>query len=604
MFSGFRLTRKIPCESMPPTDPQLLSSYPKSRKESAFAELVERYLPLVRGILWRRTRNIELVDELSMQVFAALAQNASRLQKRPTIGGWLVITARQKAAEAIRNETTRRKHMKKFAAEPDTDSIPSHFDGGTCHLDDALAELSEVDRQAVLLHFYEKLPYREVGRRIGKKEDATRKRVNKALERMNTFLGRRGVTLGTTALAGGLASHLASASVQASATAATISSGALSLANSTPSTIAVSPLTKWSLACVAVLCASTGAGYIAARTSHSHTPPKGKLASPSILSKKRTPLPTLQDAVAADLLKPVEHRLRRATDLWELSRRRVRSTAWLEYQAIMDSFTVDECEEALAILDRDYAYNHERHWRMAHDLLNTMKKADPSWVAKLALQQIHLGKEIWYKGNRIHEAISSWACIAPNEVEDWLQAADIPPDLREELTPAFIRGTSHSDPKAALEMAFDLPWEQRKEVLGSLFCMREPGLREITLAETAALFDEFERAEVFQEVVLPALTEPNEVSEVFATMDFPRSDAVVPLIDQIIQKSLLEDAQDRTSLFDFAIGNLPKAAHSHLLDAYVSRWLVADRQLAIDWLGRHGLTPDDVANASASFQFE
>ena len=68
-------------------------------------------------------------------------------------------------------------------------------------LDEALAELGERDRQAILLRFFEKMELAEVGRLIGTTEDAAKKRVSRALDKLRTFFARRGVTLTAVALA-------------------------------------------------------------------------------------------------------------------------------------------------------------------------------------------------------------------------------------------------------------------------------------------------------------------------------------------------------------------------------------------------------------------
>jgi DNA-directed RNA polymerase specialized sigma24 family protein len=43
---------------MMPTDTDLLTRYVDRRDEAAFEALVERYLPLVRGVLWRRMGDV------------------------------------------------------------------------------------------------------------------------------------------------------------------------------------------------------------------------------------------------------------------------------------------------------------------------------------------------------------------------------------------------------------------------------------------------------------------------------------------------------------------------------------------------------------------
>ena len=52
----------------------------------------------------------------------------------------------------------------------------------------------EADRTAVVLRFYEQQDFRSVGQAIGSNEDAARMLVNRALEKLESLLKRRGVT--------------------------------------------------------------------------------------------------------------------------------------------------------------------------------------------------------------------------------------------------------------------------------------------------------------------------------------------------------------------------------------------------------------------------
>src|ERR1017187_10543560 len=73
------------------------------------------------------------------------------------------------------------------------------------HLDQAVAALSEADRTAILLRFYERKPLREVGERLGLSEEAAKKRIRRAIEKLRVLITRRGVVLGGAALAIALA---------------------------------------------------------------------------------------------------------------------------------------------------------------------------------------------------------------------------------------------------------------------------------------------------------------------------------------------------------------------------------------------------------------
>ena len=67
-------------------------------------------------------------------------------------------------------------------------------------LDEAINELEEADRTAILLRFFEQQDFRAVGQALGSNEDAARLRVTRALEKLEEFLKRRGVTTSAASL--------------------------------------------------------------------------------------------------------------------------------------------------------------------------------------------------------------------------------------------------------------------------------------------------------------------------------------------------------------------------------------------------------------------
>src|ERR1041384_6073466 len=78
-------------------------------------------------------------------------------------------------------------------------------------LDEAMADLSDEDRQAVLLRYFKNHDFRIVGQALGMSDDAAQKRVSRAVERLRGFFAKRGVTVG----AGGLVAAISSNAVQA-----------------------------------------------------------------------------------------------------------------------------------------------------------------------------------------------------------------------------------------------------------------------------------------------------------------------------------------------------------------------------------------------------
>ncbi len=78
-------------------------------------------------------------------------------------------------------------------------------------LDEAMAQLRQKDRDAVLLHFFDDKTFKEVGVALGVEERAAQKRVARSVEKLRSVFARRGVTVSAVTLG----TILASCSVQA-----------------------------------------------------------------------------------------------------------------------------------------------------------------------------------------------------------------------------------------------------------------------------------------------------------------------------------------------------------------------------------------------------
>ena len=181
-------------------DWELLQAYAKQGSETAFAELVQRHLNWVYSSALRQVSDRHLAEDVTQAVFALLARKAGSLRSGTILAGWLFRTSRFVAARAVRSEY-RRKRREQTASGMSTTN-ENVWDQLAPHLDQAVASLSEIDRRAILLRFYESKPLREVGERLGVSEDAAKKRVARALEKLRDDFVRRGIVLGGVGLAG------------------------------------------------------------------------------------------------------------------------------------------------------------------------------------------------------------------------------------------------------------------------------------------------------------------------------------------------------------------------------------------------------------------
>lgn len=74
-------------------------------------------------------------------------------------------------------------------------------------LDQALSELNDLECDAVALRFLEGRPFAKIGERLRLTEEAARERVERALDKLERGLSRRGVTSTTAALGLALTAH-------------------------------------------------------------------------------------------------------------------------------------------------------------------------------------------------------------------------------------------------------------------------------------------------------------------------------------------------------------------------------------------------------------
>lgn len=189
----------------------VLRAYVEDHSERAFQSLVERHSGFVYASALRQLGNRTLAEDVTQAVFIALATKAHRLNRKVLLVGWLHRATRFAALHASRGEA-RRRLREGSTTVPDHDE-PSESDAGALWiqaaplLDAALAELPSQDRDAVLLRFFEKRTLRDVGVHMGVAEDAAKKRVARALERLKRILFRRGLGVTVAVLAGVLSQH-------------------------------------------------------------------------------------------------------------------------------------------------------------------------------------------------------------------------------------------------------------------------------------------------------------------------------------------------------------------------------------------------------------
>lgn len=205
-------------------DWQLLEDFAEHRSEAAFTQLVERHLGLVLAAARRQVG--DEAEDVAQAVFLLLAQKAGTLGRKVVLSGWLFRTTHFVATRALRSEYRRQRREQEAYTMQENQNQETGGNLFARALDENLAQLGETDRNALLLRFGEGRNHREVGAALGLTEEAAKKRVNRALERLRVALAGKGVALSVMLLASGLAERLVAA--PPTGMAATISQRAVS----------------------------------------------------------------------------------------------------------------------------------------------------------------------------------------------------------------------------------------------------------------------------------------------------------------------------------------------------------------------------------------
>ena len=263
-----------------PDDAELLTAYATRHSEEAFTELVGRHVALVYSAALRQVREPQLAEDVTQAVFIILARKARAVSRHTALSGWLCRVAHFVSRDALRAER-RRQHREQIVTRMESSADTDWMQIAPL-LDEVVAQLSEKDRSAIVLRFYEQKSFGEIGNVLGVDADAAQKRVSRALEKLRIFFAKRGVSSTTAIIAGAISAN----SVQIAPTALAKTVAAVALAKGAAASGSTLTLIKgalkimaWTKAKTAVvisvgvlLAAGTATTFVAQHKFHSPSP--------------------------------------------------------------------------------------------------------------------------------------------------------------------------------------------------------------------------------------------------------------------------------------------------------------------------------------------
>jgi RNA polymerase sigma factor (sigma-70 family) len=150
--------------------------------EQAFRELYGAEKSVVFGLLVRLSGNPETAADLFQNVWLKLAKHRRDLREDTTLRAWLCTVARNEYLNYRRAQTLDFGRVLTIGREPSPEGDP--LDPRLVEVNAALRQLSDADREVLLMTSVDGLSPRQAAEATGIREDALRQRLSRARRRL------------------------------------------------------------------------------------------------------------------------------------------------------------------------------------------------------------------------------------------------------------------------------------------------------------------------------------------------------------------------------------------------------------------------------------
>lgn len=177
----------------PRDDVSLLADF-ASGDEGAFASLLARHGPAIKGYAARMLQSPQQAEEVYVETFLRVATSRGAWEPRGTVRSWLFTIAHRLCLDVLRRRKTARDavpHLVELGWGPPAPSPEARalLRERAEELEEALARLPEEHREVLLLRVVHGLSAAEVGRALGRSEAQVNSEVSYARKRLRALLG-------------------------------------------------------------------------------------------------------------------------------------------------------------------------------------------------------------------------------------------------------------------------------------------------------------------------------------------------------------------------------------------------------------------------------
>ena len=176
---------------------EALLSLVASSDDAALAELYDRFGRVAYGLALRILRDEALAQDAVQEAFLAVWRTADRfLAERAKASTWILTLVHRRAVDLVRREDRRRGEPLEHAPEPaapDTTEDEATLGFQRRVVQEALAQLSPEQRQALELGYYGGLTQSELAEQLGQPLGTIKSRMFSGLSRLRDLLAEAGL---------------------------------------------------------------------------------------------------------------------------------------------------------------------------------------------------------------------------------------------------------------------------------------------------------------------------------------------------------------------------------------------------------------------------
>jgi RNA polymerase sigma-70 factor (ECF subfamily) len=179
------------------SDARLVTSIARF-SEVALAEVYRRHGRAVYGLARRVLHDDAEAEDVTQEVFLRLWRQPDRFDPdRGSLRSFLLAQAHGRAVDAVRSSSSRRRREFRDAARTARAEYDMQHEVWDLALADqvarAMAELSDDERQAIELAYFDGRTYREVAQLLDQPEGTVKSRIRNGMRRMRAVLADAGV---------------------------------------------------------------------------------------------------------------------------------------------------------------------------------------------------------------------------------------------------------------------------------------------------------------------------------------------------------------------------------------------------------------------------